>query len=246
MATPRPTGEVPDADCGRGDVARFLRIVTHDLRQPIAATRTIVSVLADGHAGPLLPSQADLVARLGRRLEFMQALVDDLIDLATANVGWGADVARPVTPLGPAIGDACVRAGAVARAAGVVVQCEVGEDALAVETGAADVALMLDNLVANAVKYSPGGQVRVSADRVGDLARVVLADTGIGIPDEARAHLFEEFFRAPNAKAIDPLGTGLGLAIVKAIADRCRLTIDVESAEGLGTTVTVLLPLATA
>ena len=114
MVSPRPTGQNPDADRARGDLARFLRIVTHDLRQPIAATRTIVSVLAGGHAGPLLPSQTDLVARLGRRLEFMQALVDDLIDLATANVGSGVDAARSVTPLGPAIGEACARIQAIA------------------------------------------------------------------------------------------------------------------------------------
>ena len=68
----------------------------------------------------------------------------------------------------------------------------------------------------------------------------------LGIPDEARANLFEEFFRAPNAKALDPLGTGLGLAIVKAIADRCGLKVDIDSAEGRGTTVTVQLPLALA
>ena len=246
MASPRPTCPDPDADRGRGDLARFLRIVTHDLRQPIAATRTIVSVLADGYAGPLLPAQADLVARLGRRLEFMQALVDDLIDLAMAIAGPGADASQPVTSLGPAIDEACGRAEASARAAGVVVQCEECEDSLEVEAGAADVALVLDNLIANAVKYSPGGRVRISAGRVGDAARVVLADTGIGIPDEARAHLFEEFYRAPNAVALDPLGTGLGLAIVRAIADRSGFTVDVESAEGRGTTVTLLLPLAMA
>jgi signal transduction histidine kinase len=245
MASPRPTGHDPDADRGRGDVARFLRVVTHDLRQPLAATRTIVSVLAEGHAGPLLPSQADLVARLGRRLEFMQALVDDLIDLATAIAGPTDDAADLVTLLGPAIEAACGLAEASARAAGVAVRCDGFEGSLAVEADATDVAILLDNLVSNAVKYSPGGSVRVSAGRVSDAARVVVADTGIGIPDEARLHLFEEFYRAPNAVAIDPLGTGLGLAVVKAISDRCGFTIDVESAEGRGTTVTVLLPLRT-
>ncbi len=244
MVSPRPLNQEPDADRARGDLARFLRIVTHDLRQPIAATRTIVSVLADGHAGPLLPSQADLVARLGRRLEFMQALVDDLIDLATASIGPGTDTARPCTTLGRAIGEACGRVDAAAHAAGVVVQCDLGKDSLAVRTDTADIALMLDNLIGNAVKYAPGGQVRVSADRVGEVARLIVADTGIGIPEEARPHLGEQFFRAPNAKAIDPQGTGLGLATVKAIADRCGFTFDIESGEGRGTTVTVLLPLA--
>lgn len=243
MASPRPTCREPAADRSRDDVARFLRIVTHDLRQPIAATRTIVSVLADGHAGPLLPAQADLVARLGRRLEFMQALVDDLIDLAAAKVGTGAETSPPVTLLGGAIGESCGRLEASARAGGVVVERYRCEEALAVQADATDVALVLDNLVGNAVKYAPGGRVGVSAEAIGGAARVVVSDTGIGIPDEARPYLFDEFFRAPNAKAIDPQGTGLGLAIVKAVADRCGFTIDVESKEGRGTTVSVLLPL---
>ena len=242
MASPRPTGREPGTDSARADVARFLRIVTHDLRQPIAATRTIVSVLAGGHAGPLLPSQTDLVARLERRLEFMQALVDDLIDLATATIGPGADTARPLTPLGRAITEAFGRVEAAARAAGVVVQWDGCDESLAVEADPSDLAFVLDNLVGNAVKYTHGGRVRVSAERIDEAAHVVVADAGIGIPDEARPYLFEEFYRAPNAKALDPLGTGLGLAIVRAVADRCGFTVDVESAEGRGTTVTVRLP----
>ena len=246
MASSRPTNRETDADVARADVARFLRLVTHDLRQPIAATRTIVSVLADGHAGPLLPAQAELVGRLGRRLEFMQALVDDLIDLSMATLGLGADPAHAHASLGDEIREACRRAESAARAAGVILESDGIEDSLAVEAAPADLALTLDSLLANAVKYAPGGRVRVTADKAGDGARVMVADTGIGIPDEARPHIFEAFFRAPNAKALDPQGTGLGLAVVKAIADRCGFAIDIDSAEGRGTTVTVLLPLAAA
>lgn len=241
-----PTSPEPGRDRTRGEVARFLRMVTHDLRQPIAATRTILSVLAEGYAGPLGPSQADLVGRVERRLEFLQALVDDLIDLAAASLRPEADTGHPCPSLGGLVRDVCSRFEPAARATGVVLHCDVCAGALAVRADTDDIVLALDNLVSNAVKYAPGGQVRVSVDTAHDVARIVVFDTGIGMPDEARPHLLEEFFRAPNAKAIDPQGTGLGLAIVKAVVDRCGFTIDVESAEGRGTTVTVRLPLATA
>jgi signal transduction histidine kinase len=73
---------------------------------------------------------------------------------------------------------------------------------------------------------------------------VTVIDTGIGIPEEAQAHLFEEFYRAPNARTTDAVGTGLGLAIVKELVDRFRGRVTVHS-PGLaqGTTFTVALPL---
>jgi signal transduction histidine kinase len=246
MSSPSPTDRGPEAGSARADLARFLRLVTHDLRQPIAATRTIVSVLADGYAGPLLPKQADLVGRLERRLEFMQALVDDLIDLAAAAVGSGPDAVSPRASLAAEARKACERAGAAARAAGVGLECGVADEPLSVEAREADLALVLDQLIGNAVKYAAGGHVRVRVERDGNSARAVVADTGIGIPDKARPLAFEAFFRAPNAKSVDPQGTGLGLAIVKAIADRCGWDIGLDSAEGRGTTVTVRLPLAPA
>jgi two-component system, OmpR family, phosphate regulon sensor histidine kinase PhoR len=246
MTSPSQTGREPVRDLARADAARFLRRVTHDLRQPIAAARTILSVLADGSAGPLSPPQADLVGRAERRLDFLQALVDDLIDLAMAQHRPGTDAAHSCPSLGQLAADVCGRFEAAARAHGVALECDAPANPLAVAADAADIALALDHLVSNAVNYSPGGTVRVSVGADRDTARLVVSDTGIGIPDEARLHLFDEFYRADGARALDPLGTGLGLAIVKAVVDRCGFTIDVESAEGRGTTVSVRIPLTAA
>jgi len=99
------------------------------------------------------------------------------------------------------------------------------------------------NLVSNAVKYTPsGGSVTVSMRQVEGQAQVKVTDTGIGIPEEALPHLFEEFYRAPNAKALDAIGTGLGLAIVKDLVERCGGRIEVESAVGQGSTFTMTFP----
>ena len=102
----------------------------------------------------------------------------------------------------------------------------------------------VNNLVSNAVKYTQeGGEVAITLRAQEGSARLEVADSGIGIPEEALDHLFEEFYRAPNAKAQVKQGTGLGLVITKDIVTRYGGTIRVESAVGKGTRFTVVLPL---
>jgi signal transduction histidine kinase len=105
---------------------------------------------------------------------------------------------------------------------------------------------ILNNLVSNAVKYTQEGEVAVRLERANGLARMVISDTGIGIPADALPDLFREFFRAKNAKAVDESGTGLGLSIVKNLVERYGGDIEVVSEEGRGTTFTVTLPLSEA
>jgi signal transduction histidine kinase len=101
----------------------------------------------------------------------------------------------------------------------------------------------LTNLVSNGVKYTPdGGTVTLSLDGDAETARLQVSDTGIGIPEDALPHLFEEFYRAPNAKAQIKQGTGLGLVITKEIIERYGGTIRVSSALDRGTTFNVTLP----
>jgi len=102
---------------------------------------------------------------------------------------------------------------------------------------------MITNLLFNAVKYTPENKtVRLEAKDQGDSVKIDFADTGIGIPADEVGSVFEEFFRATNAKASEKDGTGLGLSIVKQIVERHGGKISVESQEGQGTTFTVILP----
>jgi signal transduction histidine kinase len=101
---------------------------------------------------------------------------------------------------------------------------------------------MLDNLVSNAIKFTPeGGRVVIRAGRRGTDVVFEIADTGTGIADGDREHLFEPFFRSHDANARAVPGTGLGLTISKAIVDAHQGTIEVEST-GAGTTFRVRLP----
>ncbi len=101
---------------------------------------------------------------------------------------------------------------------------------------------LFGNLLGNAVKYSlPGREVALTARREGNNAVLTVRDRGIGIPESAQARLFEAFFRAPNATTRP--GTGLGLVVVKRCVELHHGTISIQSTEGAGTTVQVVLPL---
>ncbi len=102
---------------------------------------------------------------------------------------------------------------------------------------------MITNLLFNAVKYTPENKtVHLEAKDQDGSVRIDIADTGIGIPAGEVGNVFDEFFRATNAKKSEKDGTGLGLLIVKQIVERHSGEISVQSQEGQGTTFTVTLP----
>ena len=102
---------------------------------------------------------------------------------------------------------------------------------------------MIDNLIANAVKFTDeGGQVRVSAAAGGQEWRIDVTDSGIGIPSGDLGHLFDRFFRASNATSAGRPGSGLGLSIVKEVAELHGGRVEVTSTLGAGTTIHLFLP----
>lgn len=227
------------------DKSKFVRMVTHELRAPVRGAQSISTLILDGYAGPLGDKQRDFLARLSRRLETLQLLIDDLLDLAAGRSGLEekpdhalvvADCLRQVvTQLEP-----------TAMEKGQRLVLEIAPEAAAALVLASGEGLIrvFGNLIGNAVKYTPrGGDVTVSCGTEDGRLVVEVSDTGIGIPAGCLVKLFTEFFRAPNAKAMD-VGTGLGLVIVKELVNRLGGTISVTSEEGRGSTFVVRLPVA--
>ena len=226
------------------DKSQFVRIVTHELRSPVQVTSSLLNVLDRGFVGELNEQQADLVGRARRRIQFLATLIDDLLDLAAGKADVLATAERGLVSLNDVLQEIYARYKAPAQDKGLVLQIEQPDETLHVWGDKGELDRIMNNLVSNAVKYTSEGQVRLSAGQADDFVRVVVTDTGIGIPGEAQKHLFEEFFRAKNAKEIESAGTGLGLSIVKDLVERYDGQIQVQSAEGEGTTVTLTLPLA--
>jgi two-component system sensor histidine kinase VicK len=142
--------------------------------------------------------------------------------------------------------DVSSRYESTAQDKGLTLRCECPGEVLNVWGDRSELDRIMNNLVSNAIKYTKKGAVRVVAEQSDGFVRVVVADTGIGIPKDALPRLFQEFFRAKNAKVIQETGTGLGLAIVKDLVERYDGEITVDSVEEKGTTFTLSLPLAEA
>lgn len=221
--------------------SQFIRVATHELRSPVTVAQSLVRSVLKRYAGELTEQQVDVFTRISRRLDLLESLINDLLDLAAGKAPGFADEGPVV--LNASIGRAMLLLQPRAEEKNLALTLRPCRDQLVVQGTEEGLDRILVNLISNAVKYTPpGGTVTVSVQQVDGQAQVEVSDTGIGIPEEALPHLFEEFYRASNAKATET-GTGLGLAIVKDLVERYRGRIQVKSTVGVGTTFTVMFPL---
>ncbi len=226
--------------------SQFIQMVTHELRSPVSVTRSLLRTITAGYAGDLNEQQRDILDRAVRRIEFLQKLVDDLLDLATGKAQPKLDE-RPVpTELIAVIRRVIARYQIPVKEKGITLEflnkCQCEEIRVYATIEGLD--RILNNLLSNAVKYTlKDGKVTISLERMDGEVHLAVQDTGIGIPEESLPKLFQEFYRAPNAKEIENEGTGLGLSIIKDIINRFGGRITVESKLGKGSTFNVFLPL---
>jgi signal transduction histidine kinase len=227
------------ADRAKSD---FVQMVTHELRSPLSAVQSMLRILEQGYVGPITSKQQDLIQRSQRRVSFLLALVKDLLELAAGKMEQLKGEKKEVV-LNETITKVIELMQTSAEEKGLELKVEIAEELLAlvgIEDGLERVFM---NLVSNAVKYTPaGGSVTVRAWSENDQIKVQVSDTGIGIPEEALPRIFNEFYRAKNAKAIEMEGTGLGLAIAKDVVEQHGGQISVKSVVGEGSTFYVTLP----
>jgi signal transduction histidine kinase len=221
----------------------FVATASHELRTPLTSLSGYLEMALDPAEGPLSASRESHLKIVQRNAGRLAALVDQLLFLARADSHPLALDRQPVELTG-VLEEAAETARPSADAKGISLVVS-GEPLPEVIADRPQLVRVVDNLVANAVKFTPdGGSVRLTARRGGDSAVVEVADTGLGIPHAEQAKLFKRFFRGTNAveKAIP--GSGLGLAISKVIAEAHGGTIQVESTAGVGSTFRLVLPLA--
>lgn len=221
----------------------YMRRVSHELRSPLAAISTSLQVVLEGYAGELPAQATEPIRRAHRRIEELLRLVNDLLTLSRARSARPPEYMEPVNV--PAVAsEVLLMLAARAADRGVVLGNEVPDDLPTPLADRDDLAQLLTNLTANAIKYTdPGGRVTVSARADGDYVVLQVSDTGIGIEPEEIPRIFDEFYRTRRGRDYQAVGTGLGLTITKAIVDQHGGDIQVESTVGAGTTFTVRLPL---
>jgi signal transduction histidine kinase len=240
VAATRAASALKALDASKG---QFIRVATHELRSPVAVAQSLVRGVLKGYAGEMTEKQTDVFERISRRLDFLESLVNDLLDLAAGKTPELTEEEGPVL-LNAAVGRAVLLYQPHAEERGVEIKLQPCHDQLIVRGTEGGLDRIFVNLISNAVKYTPsGGSVTVTIRKTDGQAQVEVSDTGIGISMEALPHLFEEFYRAPNAKASGEVGTGLGLAIVKDLVERYSGRIEVASEVGQGAVFTVTFPI---
>ncbi|OWQ84410.1 two-component sensor histidine kinase [Roseateles aquatilis] len=223
---------------------RFTADASHELRSPLSRLRAELEITLrrprDGveYVGAL-QSCLDEVERL-------TMLVEELLTLARLDSGQESGQQAPVA-LVQLVEEVVRRAQGTAQRHGVRVRLDVVETAMAPTAGLRAVppmlALVVSNLVDNAIKYNAaGGMVLVSLGADDDGARITVEDDGPGVPDHERPHLFERFYRGASARGDEVPGTGLGLALCQSIARVLGGCIEVEPSPLGGERFTVRLP----
>jgi len=220
----------------------FMRRAGHGLRSPLAAIQSLLRLVADGIAGEADERARELITRAMRRSDELIALVNDL--LRYSRLQAAAELFAPESvSLDTVVTDTVDTLRPLADEKGVSLEMEA--EPVTVLGDPEDLGDLVSNLLGNAIKYTPEGRsVRLALWSEPPWARLDVVDEGIGIPTDAVDHVFEEFYRAPNAKALEPGGTGLGLAIVKRIVNVHGGDIWVASTPEEGTTFSVKLRLS--
>jgi signal transduction histidine kinase len=215
---------------------RFVAMTSHEFRTPLSVISTSAELLQGYGEKWASDKRGEHLARIRRSVSGMTTMLDRILLIGKTEAGMLAYSGGRV-----ALGRLCMEIAQSIELADKGKRRISAEVSGAVGMACADEKLVrhiLENLLSNAVKFSPeGAVVRFTAERDGDDVILVVADDGIGIPEEDRARLFDGFHRARNATHIS--GTGLGLSVVKRAVELHRGTIDIDSAEGEGTTFTV-------
>ena len=219
----------------------FIALASHELRTPLTSIIGYLEVVLDGEAGPLSAEQQRFVEVAARNADRLLRLVGDLIVVGQADAGRLTLSPAPLD-LGELASDRAGAAQPGAEDRGV--ELAVHADAPAPIVGdASRLGQVLDNLISNALKFTPsGGRVDVSVAAAADGVVLEVRDTGAGIPAAEQERLFERFYRTEGAQAGAVPGTGLGLSIVRAIVEAHHGRIALESAEGKGSAFRVWLP----
>ncbi|MGB8260808.1 MAG: ATP-binding protein [Terracidiphilus sp.] len=219
---------------------QFISVASRKLRDPLLRLRQGLYALSQGYAGEMRPLQSELIATVGHESEKLDDLMGDLIEVAELDTGkreFKLERLRPAQILAEASDRHCD----VASAKHIRVEIKAFADLSFVQADRRAVRSILDNLLSNALRYTPeNGEVLLSAEEIKDFVQFSVRDNGRGIEAERLANIFDRF------NAFSDSGTGMGLALVRRLVESLGGQIAVESRLGHGATFRFTLPVAVA
>jgi signal transduction histidine kinase len=224
---------------------KYVLRLTHDVKGHLAAVQSCLDIVFNEMVGPLNDRQRDLIERAHRRTGKCMAFITALLKLTRMRLSGQLEMEH--FSLKNCVFSALASVQNRANKKSIVVTHEI--DA-AVDEVAGEAVLIeetITNVLFNAVKYTPdGGKVRLEVLKDGAFAQIRVTDTGIGVPQEDAARIFDEFYRAANARQRERDGTGLGLAFAKEVVERHGGRIWVENNPNGGSVFTFTLPVGDA
>jgi signal transduction histidine kinase len=240
MELARANQRLAELDVAKSD---FVSVAAHQLRTPLTGIKWSYAALLDPKTGPLNKNQEKLLKDGLAAITNTVDLINDLLNVAHVEEGkYKFDFKRQ--PLPPIAQQAIDGLKMVAEEKKITLSSKIPSSGLPdLNLDGEKMGLALTNLVDNAIKYTPeGGRIDFMVSQEKGLVKIVVQDSGIGIPKSQKGRLFTKFFRAENAVGVQTSGTGLGLYMVKSVIERHGGKITVDSAEGKGSTFMITLP----
>jgi two-component system, OmpR family, phosphate regulon sensor histidine kinase PhoR len=220
----------------------FVSTISHDLRSPLTAILGYIELL--DRAGPINDLQRDFIHRVQASVHSITALVNDLLNLGRIESGF--DTRKETVTINSIVDGSLDLFADRLKAKKIQLTRNLPDKNPPLFGNPIQLRQMVDNLMDNALKYTPdGGKVKLEVQVDGNQLILLVADSGCGIPPLDLPYIFDKFYRASNTTGDVP-GTGLGLSIVKSIVESHQGRIWVDSTQDKGTTVTVVLPIAEA
>ena len=220
----------------------FIRLVTHELRAPVAAIQSYLQLILEGY----VPQERlqEIIAKAERRARDQLELIGDLLDLARTQTST-RERENETADAAAILRDVVDMMQARVTEKGLTLEMSIAPDLPPVQAAPEHIKQVWMNLVSNAIKYTPdGGRVSIHLTSGEGLICGVVRDTGIGIAPEDQERIFENFVRTEAAKAMTRHGTGLGLSIVASIIKRYGGSIWLDSSVGQGSTFSFEIPAA--
>lgn len=219
--------------------------VTHDIKGHLAAIKSCLNLVYEETVGPLNEKQQDLAGRAYKRTSKCLAFILALLKVTRMKLTGQLDISDFSLPA--CVANALDHVRRRAEDKSITVSSDIDESVDSMRGEAIMIEETIMNILANAVKYTPeGGQVSITVRDKGDAVHMAIVDTGIGIPEAEQQRIFDEFYRAENARTTERDGTGLGLSFARHVLERHAGRIWVESTPGKGSTFHIALPKAIA
>ena len=220
----------------------FVANVSHELRTPLTSIRTYAETISDHREIPQETEEGFLRVIINES-DRMTKIVQDLLELSRFDSGTSVLSVEEFS-IENSVRDVCAAIALEAKRRSQELNLELQWKLPSIRGDRARIEQVLMNIMSNAMKYTPdGGKIDVYASGVGSDVWVRIEDTGVGIPPEDLARVFDRFYRVDKARTRESGGTGLGLSIAKEIVAKHGGDISIESEPGVGTAVTVTLPI---